>query len=148
MPHTDNDPSIPLLTEKVQLSETVVRKMAGPLVDLPPNLPDFEQTLAQIDANQTIQLDKTVLNALESQIREQVLRNLIPRMETAIDRRLQNKLNELVNHVLIGLSTQIKEAIGETLHDAVTQSVADELLKAIVQYTSANQRNSPQNPAK
>ena len=147
MPDTDNDPSIPLLTEKVQLSETAVRQMAGPLADRSANFPDFQQTLAQIDAYQTIQLDKTVLNALESQVREQVLRNLIPRMEILIDRRLQSKLNELVNHVLIGLSAQIKEAVRETLQDAVNQAVADELLKVIVQLVSTNQRNSPQNPS-
>jgi|GEM_PF-5034967 len=147
MPDTDNDPSIPLLTEKVQLSETAVRQMAGPLANLSANFPDFQQTLAQIDAYQTVQLDKTVLNALESQVREQVLRNLIPRMEILIDRRLQSKLNELVNHVLIGLSAQIKEAVRETLQDAVNQAVADELLKVIVQHASTNQRNSPQNPS-
>ena len=147
MPDTDNDPSIPLLTEKVQLSETAVRQMAGPLANLSANFPDFQQTLAQIDAYQTVQLDKTVLNALESQVREQVLRNLIPRMEILIERRLQSKLNELVNHVLIGLSAQIKEAVRETLQDAVNQAVADELLKVIVQHASTNQRNSPQNPS-
>ena len=130
------DPSIPLLTERVELTQTAARKLAGPLADISTELPDFPQTLAGLQAHQGTELDKVALDALELRVREQVLRTLAPRVEALIDSRLHNKLNELVDHVLIGLSAQIKDSIRETLRDAVTRTVSDELLKALVDHSS------------
>ncbi len=134
MTRFESDPSIPVLTEVIELNEEAARKMAGPLgeisTELPQSAPDDSNDEDQEQERQT--MDQAAIDALELRIREQVLRTLTPRVEELIETRLRGRLNELVDHVLIGMGAQIKDSIRETLHDAVSRAVSDELLMALL----------------
>lgn len=133
MTRFESDPSIPVLTEVIELNEEAARKMAGPLGEISTELPQSATDDSNDEDQEQQTMDQAAIDALELRIREQVLRTLTPRVEELIESRLRGRLNELVDHVLIGMSAQIKDSIRETLRDAVSRAVSDELLMALLE---------------
>jgi hypothetical protein len=68
-------------------------------------------------------------DALEREVRENVLRGLQARIDLVLEQRLKEKLSDLLEQVLSNMTSELKTSLRETMRDVVNRAVTQEIAR-------------------
>lgn len=122
IPHSEFDPSIPVLTEVLDASAP------APETDSTPAIAD--EGLAQ----RTVQgWTDAEWEALELRLSERILTQLQSRTDFVLEQRVRDAMAEVLQHALKSLTSEIRDGLHDTLEKIVARAVTQELthLKAL-----------------
>ncbi|RCS56460.1 hypothetical protein [Parvibium lacunae] len=76
--------------------------------------------------------------ALETEVRENVLRSLQSRVDAVLDMRLQETMTEILAHYAQVLQADLKTLVRATLQDVIARAVSQELSRVLAQKSAEN----------
>ncbi len=124
------DASIPVLTEVIKPEEL-----------LPPSAKPVTTTdKADIDGTTAPAYAATISDypgkteedwqALEQSLRENVLRQVLTRIDFVLEHRIRDNLADVLQIAVANLSTEIRSGLHKTLEEVITRAVTQEITKA------------------
>ncbi|MFZ6642657.1 hypothetical protein ACO0LL_23235 [Undibacterium sp. TC4M20W] len=126
------DASIPVLTEVIKPEELLT----------PPAKAVAATDNAGVDGTGTAQpASETASNhypgkteedwqALEQSLRENVLRQVLTRIDFVLEHRIRDNLADVLQIAVANLSTEIRSGLHKTLEEVITRAVTQEITKA------------------
>jgi len=126
------DASIPVLTEVIKPEELLA----------PAKTPAISAVTEPATANDASPLDKETANnsypgkteedwqALEQSLRENVLRQVLTRIDFVLEHRIRDNLADVLQIAVANLSTEIRSGLHNTLEEVITRAVTQEISKA------------------
>ena len=124
------DASIPVLTEVIKPEELLTPAAKTAAVT---DEPDTDSAVAPINdkANNNYP-GKTEEDwqALEQSLRENVLRQVLTRIDFVLEHRIRDNLADVLQIAVANLSTEIRSGLHKTLEEVITRAVTQEITKA------------------
>ncbi len=111
------DDDLPLLTEVILAGQIPLPDSAYEVVELQERAPTQQSVAPQ------------QWEAVEKAVREAVLRGLHGRIDIALEQRIRANLNSMIERLLLGLASEVKAGLHETIRDTVHQAVAQEIAR-------------------
>lgn len=124
------DTSIPVLTEVIQPEELLTPPVPAPASD---SNADASGTMSQ-ETNPATTSDYTGKHeedwlALEQTLRENVLRQVLARIDFVLEHRVRDNLADVLQIAVTNLSTEIRSGLHKTLEEVITRAVNQEIYK-------------------
>ena len=128
------DASIPVLTEVVAESPAPASP-ASPASPLPPPAPVVAADEGGDDAQSAHALERRAAerwsgeqwSVMERRVTERVLQQLQGRIDFVLEQRLRDGIADAVDRAMAGLSADIRSSLHDTLGQAVTRAVSQEI---------------------
>ncbi|MFZ6873481.1 hypothetical protein ACO0LF_15605 [Undibacterium sp. Di27W] len=124
------DASIPILTEVIKPEEllTPTNKPAAPSKPASPmDTVPMENDGISINYPGKVEED---WQALEQSLRENVLRQVLTRIDFVLEHRIRDNLADVLQIAVANLSTEIRSGLHKTLEEVITRAVSQEITKA------------------
>lgn len=127
MSPSPNDAGIPVLTEVIKTP------IYG--IDLPERRVTPSESVRHADgppteASTAAALDAATLERLTREVSEQVLQQLLGRVDFVLEQRIRDSLADVLQTAVDGLASKLREGLKTTLEDVVTRAVSQELGKS------------------
>lgn len=122
------DASIPVLTEVIKPEELLAStKPAATMVIASTNAsPSIEKETASNNYPGKTEED---WQALEQSLRENVLRQVLTRIDFVLEHRIRDNLADVLQIAVANLSTEIRSGLHKTLEEVITRAVTQEITK-------------------
>jgi len=118
------DTSIPVLTELfVDKPEPAVQ----PAPAAPASAPMQDDVNAHLEARAIDGWTEPEWNLLERRLSERILQQLQGRVDFVLEQRLRDSMEEVLQHALAGLTSEIRQGLQQTIEKIVVRAVAQEL---------------------
>ncbi|PRC92114.1 hypothetical protein S2091_3249 [Solimicrobium silvestre] len=129
-PHLDNS-SIPILTEVISLND-----VQEPFTQEQTNLVQTvkAELSVQVQHNQSPEQD---WEQLEKTLRENVLRQLLTRVDFVLEHRVRDGLADVLQTAVDGLAQEIRQGLSKSLEEVIHRTISQEISKI----QSANSKN-------
>lgn len=125
------DAGIPVLTEVIDVASD--DSLPASASDSKPDLPAVASSPES--PNEVVEI-KTLLSGsdedwsrLERKIRERILRQLLARVDSALEQRVRDSLADVLQTAVEGLANEIRSGLHEGLEDLVTRAVSQEITR-------------------
>lgn len=125
------DAGIPILTEVIDVASD--DSLPASASDSKPDLPAAASSSES--HNEVVEI-KTLLSGsdedwsrLERKIRERILRQLLARVDSALEQRVRDSLADVLQTAVEGLANEIRSGLHEGLEDLVTRAVSQEITR-------------------
>ncbi|MFZ6758949.1 hypothetical protein ACO0K9_17210 [Undibacterium sp. Ji50W] len=117
------DASIPVLTEVIPPEEISATKENAVGAVSP-------ETAAATIANGTAGRSEEDWQALEQTLRENVLRQVLARIDFVLEHRVRDSLADVLQIAVASLAVEIRTGLHKTLEEVVTRAITQEITKA------------------
>lgn len=123
------DASIPVLTEVIKPEELLApaKPAAAAEVANTNALPPIAKETANNNYPGKVEED---WQALEQSLRENVLRQVLTRIDFVLEHRIRDNLADVLQIAVANLSTEIRSGLHKTLEEVITRAVTQEITKA------------------
>ncbi|MFZ6743250.1 hypothetical protein ACO0LC_08505 [Undibacterium sp. JH2W] len=124
------DASIPVLTEVIKPEELLTPASTPAAIPKPPiplDATPLENDGLSINYPGKLEED---WQALEQSLRENVLRQVLTRIDFVLEHRIRDNLADVLQIAVANLSTEIRSGLHKTLEEVITRAVSQEITKA------------------
>ncbi|PXX43265.1 hypothetical protein [Undibacterium pigrum] len=125
------DASIPVLTEVIKPEELLAPAKPPAVSAIEPATTNDASAIGNETANNNYP-GKTEEDwqALEQSLRENVLRQVLTRIDFVLEHRIRDNLADVLQIAVANLSTEIRSGLHNTLEEVITRAVTQEISKA------------------
>lgn len=117
------DTSIPVLTEVI-LPEEITRSKENTAAPAAPETPSAASTNDYDDRTEED------WQALEQTLRENVLRQVLARIDFVLEHRVRDSLADVLQIAVENLAVEIRTGLHKTLEEVITRAITQEITKA------------------
>lgn len=117
------DASIPVLTEVFQ--DHPVTQEVRQAVEVPAPVPD--NTRADLEARAIGEFTAPEWDSLERRLSERILHQLQGRVDSVLEQRLRDSMQEALQIAMAGLTDEIRRSLEQTIGTLVVRAVAQEI---------------------
>ncbi|MFZ6677303.1 hypothetical protein [Undibacterium sp. Tian12W] len=124
------DASIPVLTEVIKPEELLTPPAKAVATTDNAGADGTAQTAYETASNHYPGKTEEDWQALEQSLRENVLRQVLTRIDFVLEHRIRDNLADVLQIAVANLSTEIRSGLHKTLEEVITRAVTQEITKA------------------
>lgn len=125
------DAGIPVLTEVIDVAsdDSLPASASDSKPDLPAVASPPESPAEVVEIKTLLSGSDEDWSRLERTIRERILRQLLARVDSALEQRVRDSLADVLQTAVEGLANEIRSGLHEGLEDLVTRAVSQEITR-------------------